>query len=99
MAIHQMKLVVLIPAYNEEENIERVILGIPRKISGIDEVSVLVINDGSSDKTEELALNGGADKVVTHKYNTGVGAAIITVATKSTGIAKFFIKFIKFNGY
>ena len=73
-----MKLVVLIPAYNEEENIERVILGIPRKISGIDEVCVLVINDGSSDKTEELALNGGADKVVTHKYNMGVGAAFMT---------------------
>ena len=73
-----MKLVVLIPALNEEENIERVILKIPRKIRGVDEVSVLVVNDGSTDKTEEMALNGGADKIVTHRKNIGVGAAFMT---------------------
>jgi len=73
-----MKLVVLIPAYNEEENIEKVILSIPRKVSGIDKVEVLVIDDGSSDKTVEYALNGGANKVVSHKSNIGVGAAFMT---------------------
>jgi len=73
-----MKLIVLIPAYNEEENIEKVILSIPRKISGIDKVKVLVVNDGSADKTEDMALNGGADKIVSHKTNMGVGAAFMT---------------------
>jgi len=49
-----MKLVVLIPAYNEESNIEKVIQNIPRKIIGIDEVKILVVNDGSTDRTIDL---------------------------------------------
>jgi len=73
-----MNLVILIPAYNEESNIEKVILNLPRKILGIDKTQVLVINDGSTDRTVEFALNGGADKVVSHKTNMGVGAAFMT---------------------
>jgi len=73
-----MKLVVLIPAYNEESNIEKAVLSIPRKVRGVDTVKVLVVDDGSTDKTAELALNGGADKIVSHKTNLGVGAAFMT---------------------
>ena len=73
-----MKLVVLIPAYNEEESIEKTILGIPRKIFGVDKVEVLVVNDGSTDRTVEFAMNAGADKIVSHKRNMGVGAAFMT---------------------
>ena len=73
-----MKLVVLIPAYNEEENIEKTILSIPRKIMGIDEVQVLIVNDGSTDNTIDMAMNGGADKIVSHKRNSGVGATFMT---------------------
>lgn len=73
-----MKLVVLIPAYNEESNIAKAVLGIPRKIRGVDKVEVLVVDDGSRDKTAELAFNAGADKVVSHKRNMGVGAAFMT---------------------
>jgi len=73
-----MKLIILIPAYNEEENIEKTILSIPRKIFGIDKVEVLVVNDGSTDKTVELAMNAGADKIVSHRHNMGVGAAFMT---------------------
>jgi len=72
------KLVVLLPAYNEETNIEKAILSIPRKINGIEEVQVLVIDDGSNDKTADLALNAGADKIISHKRNLGVGAAFMT---------------------
>jgi len=73
-----MKLIVLIPAYNEEKDIEKAVLSVPRKIMGISKVDVLVVNDGSNDKTVEMALNGGADKVVSHKRNMGVGAAFMT---------------------
>ena len=73
-----MKLVVLIPAYNEEENIANTVLSIPRKIMGVDEVKILVVNDGSTDKTIDFALNGGADKIVSHTRNSGVGATFMT---------------------
>ena len=73
-----MKLVVFIPAFNEEEKIAEVILGIPRKISGFDKVEVLVIDDGSHDKTVDIAMNAGADKIVSHATNIGVGATFMT---------------------
>ncbi|MGB6464507.1 MAG: glycosyltransferase family 2 protein [Nitrosotalea sp.] len=73
-----MKLVILIPAYNEEATIEKVIKSIPQKIFGIDKIEILVVNDGSVDRTSDLAFNCGADKVVSHKVNMGVGAAFMT---------------------
>ncbi len=73
-----MKLVVLVPAYNEEENIANVVMSIPRKIMGIEKVEVLVVNDGSTDRTIDYAMNGGADKIISHKRNSGVGAAFMT---------------------
>lgn len=66
------------PAYNEEKLIADAILTIPRKIPGISKVEVLVVNDGSTDKTVEMAMNAGADKIVSHKTNLGVGAAFMT---------------------
>lgn len=72
------KLVVLIPAFNEEELIGKTIMGIPRKILGIEKVEVLVIDDGSTDRTVELASNAGADKIVSLGKNVGVGAAFMT---------------------
>ena len=73
-----MKLVVLVPAFNEEQNIEKTIRSIPKNIIGIDEVKVLVVDDGSTDKTMDKAMNGGAYRVVSHSTNTGVGAAFMT---------------------
>ena len=73
-----MKLVVLVPAYNEEKNIVKTIQSIPRKVMGVDEVKVLVVNDGSTDNTVDCAANGGADQIVSHKHNSGVGAAFMT---------------------
>jgi len=66
------------PAYNEEGLIGSAISRIPRKIPDIDKIEVLVIDDGSTDKTVEMAINAGADKVVSHKTNLGVGAAFMT---------------------
>lgn len=72
------KLVVLIPAFNEEELIGKTITDIPRKILGIKTVEVLVVDDGSSDKTVEIAMNAGADKVVSLGKNMGVASAFMT---------------------
>lgn len=67
-----MKLIVMIPAYNEENTIAKVIEEIPRKIDGIDSVEVLVIDDGSTDRTAEIAKKAGADYLLIHKRNLGL---------------------------
>jgi len=66
------------PAYNEERLIGKAISKIPRKIQNVDTVEVLVIDDGSTDNTVENAKKSGADKIVSHKTNLGVGAAFMT---------------------
>lgn len=71
------KLVIIIPALNEERTIAHVIKGIPREISGIHEIEVLVIDDGSTDHTSTLARAAGAE-VIRHKQNLGLGAAFKT---------------------
>jgi glycosyltransferase involved in cell wall biosynthesis len=73
-----MKLVVFIPALNEGESISNVIKAVPRKIPGIDKVEILVVDDGSKDNTVDMALNAGADKIVSHPNNMGIGAAFMT---------------------
>jgi len=76
-----MKLVIVIPAYNEEKSIGGVIKTIPKNIKEIDKIDVLVVNDGSIDKTVEISKKLGA-YVISHSINKGVGAAF------STGIDK-----------
>ncbi len=67
-----MKLIVTIPCYNEEENLEAVIKEVPRSLPGIDVVEVIVIDDGSTDRTIEVAKEAGADHVVPNKENKGL---------------------------
>ena len=55
------KLLVAIPAYNEEEKIGEVIQNIPDKIEGISEIHTLVIDDGSTDNTAKIAAEHGAE--------------------------------------
>lgn len=69
-----MKLIIYMPAYNEEENIQQVISALPVKLDHINTVEVLVIDDGSKDRTVELAKAAGAH-VISHSKNSGVGAA------------------------
>ncbi|MFK8068041.1 MAG: glycosyltransferase family 2 protein [Gammaproteobacteria bacterium] len=68
------RLLVAIPCLNEASTIEKVVMDVPRIISGIDIVEVLVVDDGSSDKTSSLAISAGA-LVITHSRNFGVGKA------------------------
>lgn len=72
-----MKLIIQIPCYNEEKTLKETLDSLPKEINGIDEIEVLVINDGSVDKTEEIAINWGA-KVVSHNKNSGLAAAFKT---------------------
>jgi glycosyltransferase involved in cell wall biosynthesis len=72
-----MKLVILIPAFNEEKSLGKVLGKIPQKIKGIDQIDVLVVNDGSTDQTAAIARQNGA-KVISHPKNRGLGAAFKT---------------------
>ncbi|MDQ2750921.1 MAG: glycosyltransferase family 2 protein [Actinomycetota bacterium] len=68
-----MKLVVQVPCLNEEETLPLVLESIPKTISGIDEIIVLVIDDGSTDRTVEVAKAHGVTHFVTHARNRGLG--------------------------
>lgn len=68
-----MRLIVNIPAYNEEEKIGQTIKRIPRSFEGVSEVLVQVIDDGSKDRTIEVSREAGADFVYTNGVNRGVG--------------------------
>ncbi|KGX93434.1 glycosyl transferase family 2 [Pontibacillus halophilus JSM 076056 = DSM 19796] len=67
--------VVFVPAYNEEENIVEMMQSIPKQIPGV-RVTVIVIDDGSSDRTVELAREAGADHTYSLGENRGLGAAV-----------------------
>lgn len=73
-----MKLVVQIPCYNEEKTLPATIRDIPRIIAGVDEVEVLVIDDGSSDGTVAAAKEARADYVVSFAGNKGLATAFST---------------------
>jgi glycosyltransferase involved in cell wall biosynthesis len=75
-----MRLIVNLPAFNEEEKIGETIGRIPRKFKGIDEVLVQVIDDGSKDRTVEVAKAAGADIIVSHHVNRGPGVTFRTAA-------------------
>ena len=59
-----MKLVIQIPCYNEEQWLPATVAELPRALRGIDEVEFLVVDDGSTDRTVEVALANGVDHVV-----------------------------------
>jgi glycosyltransferase involved in cell wall biosynthesis len=74
------KLIVVVPAFNEAEMIQKTVgalLGIRKALRGIGvDGYVYIVDDGSHDNTGKLALAAGAHRVVRHKVNQGLGAAI-----------------------
>jgi len=68
-----MRLIVNLPAFNEEEKIASTIKRVPRTIEGIDEVFVQVIDDGSKDNTFRVAKEAGAEFVYSNGVNRGIG--------------------------
>lgn len=73
-----MKLIVQVPCFNEEATLPQTLADIPRSIPGIDSVEVLVIDDGSTDRTAEVAHEHGADHVIRHRRNRGLARAFRT---------------------
>ncbi|MDG2004821.1 MAG: glycosyltransferase family 2 protein [Novosphingobium sp.] len=67
-----IKLIVQIPCFNEEETLPRVLADIPREIDGVDCIEVQVIDDGSSDRTVEVAQANGVQHIVRNKSNKGL---------------------------
>ena len=67
-----MKLVIQVPCLNEEQTLPLVLESIPKKITGVDEIVVLIINDGSTDKTVEVAKKHGVKHFVHHVGNKGL---------------------------
>lgn len=67
-----MKLIVQIPCLNEEATLPLVLSTIPKKIDGIDQIEVLIIDDGSTDKTVEIAKKHGVKHILTHIGNQGL---------------------------
>lgn len=72
-----MKLIIQIPCYNEAETLETALNDLPRQIDGIDEIEYLIINDGSSDDTEKIALAWGVDYIVHFKRNLGLAKGFL----------------------
>jgi glycosyltransferase involved in cell wall biosynthesis len=71
-----MKLVIMIPCLNEEETLPLVLSTIPKKITGIDKIEVLIINDGSTDKTVEVAKSLGIKHFIHHPKNRGLALSL-----------------------
>jgi glycosyltransferase involved in cell wall biosynthesis len=62
-----------VPCLNEEDTLPLVLRSIPKQIPGIDEIIVLIIDDGSTDRTVEVAKQHGVTHFVTHARNRGLG--------------------------
>jgi glycosyltransferase involved in cell wall biosynthesis len=70
----KLRMVVIIPAYNEQPTVADVIKKIPREIEGIGSIHTVVIDDGSTDETARVAREAGAE-VYSFNKNKGLGAA------------------------
>jgi glycosyltransferase involved in cell wall biosynthesis len=69
-----MKLIIQIPCFDEEQTLPATLADLPREIDGVDTVEWLVIDDGSSDRTIEVARAGGVDHIVKLTNNKGLAA-------------------------
>jgi glycosyltransferase involved in cell wall biosynthesis len=70
-----VKLIIQIPCLNEEATLPETVAALPRNITGIDEVELLVIDDGSTDRTVEVARECGVENIVRLTNNRGLAAA------------------------
>ncbi len=73
-----IKLIIQIPCFNEEESLPVTLKELPRELAGIDQVEWLIIDDGSTDKTVDVAKEHGVDHIISHSRNFGLAKAFMT---------------------
>lgn len=81
-----MKLVIQIPCYNEEKSLPITLNALPKKIEGIDEIEILIINDGSTDDSVEVAKGLGVKNIVEMPHNSGLAKAFVAGINASLSI-------------
>jgi len=70
-----MKLIIQIPCYNEASSLPQTLRELPRQLAGIDQVEILVVDDGSQDGSAAVAKEAGADHVLRQARHAGLAAA------------------------
>ncbi len=70
-----MKLIIQIPCLNEEETLALTLSELPKQIDGVDEIETLIIDDGSTDNTIQVAKDSGANHIVKFTNNKGLAEA------------------------
>lgn len=81
-----MKLIIQIPCLNEAQNIAQTVQVLPREIPGINELEYLVIDDGSTDDTSQVALQSGVHHVITLPHHVGLATAFTIGLETSLGL-------------
>ena len=71
----EVRLVIQIPCFNEAETLPQTLAELPRRVAGFDDVLWLVIDDGSTDATAEVAKLHGVDAIVSLTNNRGLAVA------------------------
>ena len=90
-----MKLIIQIPCLNEEEQLPVTLAALPRAVEGFDTVEWLVIDDGSTDATAQVARACGVDHIVRHSANLGLAPPVglglppgrVSITVRETGLA------------
>lgn len=73
-----MKLIIQIPCFNEQNTLITTLDDLPKDLEGIDKIEYLIINDGSSDKTTQVARDWGVDYIVNFTQNKGLAKGFMT---------------------
>ena len=73
-----MKLIIQVPCLNEADTLAVALAELPREVAGFDSVEWLIIDDGSTDNTVEVAKSHGVDHVVSHPVNRGLAVGFMT---------------------
>jgi len=94
------KLIIMIPCLNEEKTLPIALAALPETIEGIDEIELLVINDGSADKTVDVAKEHGVHHILDFKYKKGLAHAFITGILEAAKLgADYVVNFDADNQY